>query len=122
MVACRQDAGRRQADKQICSLIFKSVHLIVYTYHTAATEPGHIEIGEGERREGKRGWFSVPLSLRRGERSALRTNGPLNDTTQPAVDFAGALCANYEISAIFGIWYFLAQITWKHWSLVFMQT
>ena len=34
------------ADKQICALIFKSVHLIVYTYHTA-TEPGHIveEIG-----------------------------------------------------------------------------
>ena len=97
MVACRQDAGRRQADKQICSLIFKSVHLIVYTYHTtAATEPGHIEIGEGERegeREREGGWFSVPLSLLRGERSALRTNGPLNDTTQPAVDFAGALCA-----------------------------
>ena len=56
MVACRQDAGRRQADKQICSLIFKSVHLIVYTYHTAAaTEPGHIEIGEGEREGGREG-------------------------------------------------------------------
>ena len=107
MVACRQDAGRRQADKQICSLIFKSVHLIVYTYHTtAATEPGHIEIGEGERegeREREGGWFSVPLSLLRGERSAFRTNGPLNDTTQPAVDFAGALCATYTSSAVFSV-------------------